>query len=215
MAAVARSCRRPGENSRVPRKPLTIALFHSMFGLRPVETAAADRLRAAGHRVVRPDLFAGSVAGGDGHVPAPEDGFALMDRIGWDVIVGRARDAVRDLPPDSVLFGFSMGVGVVGSLWPERLDAAGVVFFHATTPVPAGIQRGTPVQAHVADGDAFAPADQLAEFRRGAALAGADAAVHTYRGAGHFFTDASLPDHDLSASAHAWQHVDELLANLH
>lgn len=193
------------------REPVTVALFHSMFGLREVELSAADRLRAAGHRVITPDLFAGAVAAGQGSVPTLDDGFALMDRVGWETIMARARAAVRDLPPNSVLGGLSMGVGVVGSLWPERPAAPGVFLLHATTTVPAGIGAGTPVQVHVADGDRFAPPNQLAAFRASAADAGAEAALHTYPGAGHFYTDPSLPDYDAIATDRTWHHVHALL----
>ena len=192
------------------RGPITVVLFHSMFGLRQVELLAADRLRAAGHRVVTPDLFAGAVAA-EGSVPTLEDGFALMDRIGWETIVARARAAVRELPPSTVLGGFSMGVGVVGSLWPERLAASGVFLLHATTPVPGGVGAGTPVQAHVADGDRFAPPDEMAAFCASAMDAGADAALHTYPGAGHFYSDPSLLDYDPIATDRTWRHVHALL----
>lgn len=194
-------------------EPVTVALFHSMFGLRRVERAAADRLRAAGHRVVAPDLFAGTVAG-RGRVPTVEDGFALMEAIGWETIMTRARAAVRDLPASAVLWGFSMGVGVVGSLWPERLEAAGAILLHASTVVPDGVRPGTPVQAHVAAGDPFAPARQLAAFRDSAAHAGADAALYTYPTAGHFFTDADLPDHNRTAAERAWHRVGRMLETL-
>jgi dienelactone hydrolase len=185
-----------------------------MFGLRQVELVAADRLRVAGHRVITPDLFAGAIAAEQGSVPTLEDGFALMDRVGWETIVARARAAVRDLPPRSVLGGFSMGVGVVGSLWPERLAASGVFQLHATAPVPRGVAAGTPVQAHVADGDRFAPLDQLAAFRASAMDAGAEAALHTYPGAGHFYSDPSLPDYDASATRRTWHHVHALLGKV-
>ncbi|MGI5228986.1 dienelactone hydrolase family protein [Actinoallomurus sp. CA-142502] len=185
-----------------------MVLFHSMFGLRPVELSAAERLRAAGHHVVTPDLFAGEVAGG---VPALEDGFALMERIGWETIVARARAAVRDLPPSTVLGGFSMGVGVVGTLWPDRPTAAGVFLLHATASVPPGVPAGTPVEAHVADGDRFAPPEQMAALRASAEHAGAELLLHTYPGAGHFYTDPSLPDHDPVAADRTWRHVDGLL----
>jgi dienelactone hydrolase len=196
------------------RGPVTVALFHSMFGLRQVELLAADRLRASGHRVVTPDLFAGAVAAQQGSAPTLDDGFALVARIGWETIVARARAAVRDLPPSTVLGGFSMGVGVVGSLWPERLAASGVFQLHATTPVPAGVGAGTPVQAHVADGDQFAPPGQLAAFRASAVGAGADAALHTYPGAGHFCSDPSLPDYDPIATDRIWHHLHALLAKV-
>jgi dienelactone hydrolase len=191
--------------------PVTVVLFHSMFGLRPVELGAAERLRGTGHRVVTPDLFAGMVAADHGSGPAVEDGFALMDRIGWETIVARAHDAVRDLPPSTVLGGFSMGVGVVGSVWPDRLSAAGVFLLHATTTVPEGIPAGTPVQAHVADGDRFAPPDQIAALRASAEHAGAEVSLHTYPGAGHFYSDPSLADYDPIATNRTWGHVDGLL----
>jgi dienelactone hydrolase len=193
------------------REPVTVILFHSMFGLRPVELGAARRLRESGHRVVTPDLFDGAVAGGHSRKPELEDGFALMERIGWDTIVTRARAAVRDLPADAVLGGFSMGVGVIGSLWPDRPTAAGVFCLHATTTVPENITAGTPVQTHAANDDPFAPSGQLAAFQASAAHAGADATLHTYPGAGHFYTDPSLPDHDPTATDRTWQHIDALL----
>lgn len=190
-----------------------MVLFHSMFGLRPVELSAAERLRGAGHRVVTPDLFAGKVADDHGSVPAVEDGFALMDRIGWETIVARAHDAVRDLPPSTVLGGFSMGVGVVGSVWPDRLSSAGVFLLHATTTVPEGIPAGTPVQAHVGDGDRFAPPDEIAALRASGEHAGAEVSLYTYPGAGHFYSDPSLPDYDPLATDRTWQQVDGLLKN--
>jgi dienelactone hydrolase len=191
---------------------VTIAMFHSMFGLRNVERTAAERLRAAGHHVVTPDLFAGAVAG-QGRRPTLEDGFAVMERIGWDTIMQRAHLAITNLPPATVLCGCSMGVGVVGSLWPERLDTASIVLFHATAAMPDDVRHGTPVQAHAALGDPFAPEDQLAVFRHTAAT-GADATLHTYAGSGHMFTDQELPDYNHSAAESAWQHVNDLLEML-
>ena len=78
-----------------------IALFHFVFGLRPVELDAADRLRAAGHDVVTPDLYAGQVAS------TLDEGFDIKDRIGWDTITRRAFDAMAELPPHSALVGVS------------------------------------------------------------------------------------------------------------
>ena len=183
-----------------------VVLFHSMFGLRAVELAAAERLRATGCRVVVPDLFAGATVGGD-----VDAGFALMDQVGWGMILDRAHRGLAGVPDDAVLGGFSMGVGVIAELWPQRTDAAAVFCLHAPTRVPDGVRPGTPVQLHVAAGDRFAPADQIAAFRDSAATSGAAAAVYEYRGAGHFFTDASLPDYSQTATAHTWTRVLGLL----
>jgi dienelactone hydrolase len=192
---------RLGDNSKV-----FVVLFHSMFGLRTVELAAAERLRATGCQVVVPDLFAGATVPGD-----VEAGLALMDRVGWGTIVDRARRGLAGVPGEAVLGGFSMGVGVIGELWPERADAAAVFCLHAPTSVPDGVLTGTPVQLHVAAGDRFAPADQVAAFRESAVTTGAAASVYEYRGAGHFFTDVSLSDYSATATARTWTRVLRLL----
>ncbi|MFZ1995954.1 MAG: dienelactone hydrolase family protein [Solirubrobacteraceae bacterium] len=184
-----------------------VVLFHSMFGLRAVELAAAEQLRATGRRVVVPDLFAGATVPGD-----VDAGFALMDRVGWGTIIDRARRGLASVPGEAVLGGFSMGAGVIGELWPERTDAAAVFCLHAPTRVPDGVRTGTPVQLHVATGDdRFAPVDQIAAFRESAGMTGAAASVYEYRAAGHFFTDVSLPDYSATATASTWSRVVTLL----
>lgn len=191
-----------------------VIIFHSTLGLRPVELAAADRLRRAGHPVVAPDLFGGQVAAEVDGVPSVPAGFELQRRIGWDTVLGRARDALRDLPAETVLCGFSMGVGVIADLWPDRLAAAAVLLLHATTRVPEGVAPGTPVQTHVAVGDRFAPEHRLADFQDSVAATGAAGALYRYPGAGHFFTDPALPDHDPDAADSAWQRIEAVLAGV-
>jgi dienelactone hydrolase len=91
--------------------------------------------------------------------------------------VDRARRGVTGVPAEAALGGFSMGVGVIGELWPQRADAAAVFCLHAPTTVPDGVGTGTPVQLHVAAGDPFAPADQIAAFRASAVATRAAASV--------------------------------------
>ena len=183
-----------------------IVLFHSMLGLRPVELRAADDLRAAGHEVVTPDLYAGRTAAN------LDEGFQLKDhRIGWATIEQRARQAVQDLPADTVLAGISMGAGVVSTLLPHRPDTAGVFLLHGLAPIPATARVGLPVQVHVADADKFASPADVAAWIEVAMRAGADPQVFTYQHAGHFFTDASLPDHHAAATTLTWQRVLDFL----
>jgi len=61
-----------------------VALFHSMLGLRPAERLAAERLRQAGHLVTSPDLYDGRTA------RTMEEGYALMNAVGWPAITRRA-----------------------------------------------------------------------------------------------------------------------------
>jgi hypothetical protein len=98
---------------------MEIVVFHSMWGLRPVEMAAAERLRLLGYQVSLPDLFSGRTAPGE-----IEAGFALIEEIGWSTITGRAYDALSQVSDDAAMIGFSMGVGVTGQVW----DSGAVAF---------------------------------------------------------------------------------------
>jgi dienelactone hydrolase len=186
-----------------------IVLFHSMLGLRSVELQAAQRLRRHGHEVVTPDLYEGRTA------TSFDEGFRLMREIGWAVITQRARRSVQPLPADAVLSGLSMGVGVVGTLLPERGQTAGVLMLHALADIPDTARPGLPLQVHVGALDVeFAPPASVATWRDSASRRGAQAHVFTYPNAGHFYTDASLPDHDEHASELTWQRIEDFLHSL-
>jgi dienelactone hydrolase len=182
-----------------------VVVFHSVLGLRPMELRAADRLRAASHRVVTPDLYAGETATTLG------EAFDLKDRIGWTTIEQRARDAVRELPAEAVLAGVSMGAGVVQTLLPDRPATAGVLLLHGLAAVPASVRAGLPVQVHVADPDAFAPPDEVTTWREATTRAGADARLFTYRNVDHFYTDTDLPGYDEPATTLTWQRALDFL----
>lgn len=178
-----------------------VVWFHSVLGRRPVELAAADRLRDAGHRVWTPDLYEGATA------TTLDDGFAIMDDVTWDVLEARARAFLDDLPEDAVLGGFSMGSVVAQTMAPHRPGAAALVMLHGLVDPPPGSRADLPTQLHVADPDSFAPPAAVERLR-----AVGDPQVFTYPGAGHFYTDESLPDHDADATALTWQRVLEFLA---
>ncbi|MBB5915914.1 dienelactone hydrolase [Nocardia transvalensis] len=186
----------------------TIALFHSVYGLRGVEIDAARRLRALGHEVHSPDLYAGHTA------PTIEAGFDLKDRIGWDTVVARANEALDDLPENTVLIGFSMGAGVIHDVLPARPGAAAVLLLHGLADVPVGARPNLPVQLHIADPDIFATPHQVAAWHRTARARAASVDLHTYPHAGHFYTDDTLPDHDARATELTWQRVADFLRDL-
>ncbi|MGC3864348.1 dienelactone hydrolase family protein [Micromonospora chersina] len=184
-----------------------ILLLHSVYGLRPAVLAAADRLRAAGHRVATPDLY---------EVPAAETveaGFALFEKIGRDVVLDRARAAAADLPAETVLAGFSMGAGVAGALLAERPEAAALLLLHGTGGDPGSVRPGLPVRLHLADPDEYEPQDEVVDWQRAMTAAGAELRVHRYPGAGHLFTDPGTPDHDAPSAALTWDRVLAFLAD--
>jgi dienelactone hydrolase len=183
----------------------SLALFHSVYGLRPAVCDAADRLRAAGHQVVTPDLY------GVPAVDSLDEAFALADKVGYETILGRAREALQDLPADAVLAGHSMGTGLAGALLAERPQAAGLLLFagagSAVGPVPAGLRA----QLHVADPDDFAAAGDVDRWVAAMTDAGAMFEVYRYPGVGHLWIDPDLPDHDGPAADLAWERCAEFL----
>ncbi|MFC8617897.1 dienelactone hydrolase family protein [Micromonospora purpureochromogenes] len=185
-----------------------IVLFHSVYGLRPAVLAQADRLRAAGHRVVTPDLY------GEPPTDTVEAGFALFDKIGRDEVLRRGRAALAPLPPESVLAGWSMGAGVAGALLAERPDAAALLLLHGTGADPAAVRPGLPVQLHLADPDEYETPEEIAEWQRAMTGAGARLEVFRYSGAGHLFTDPDVPDHDPRAAEQTWERALAFLAGL-
>ncbi|MEV6376828.1 dienelactone hydrolase family protein [Micromonospora musae] len=182
-----------------------VVLFHSVYGLRPAVLAAAERLRAAGHQVSTPDLYG---------VPAAEtveEGFALLEKIGQDVVLGRAAEAVAQLPPETVLAGFSMGAGVAGALLAERPATAGLLLLHGTGGSPAAVRPGLPVQLHLAEPDSYEPPEEVDEWRTAMTAAGAQLEVFRYPGVGHLFTDPDVPDHDAAGAETTWTRVESFL----
>jgi dienelactone hydrolase len=186
-----------------------VVLFHSVYGRRPAVLAAADRLRAAGHTVIAPDLYAGQAT------ETADEGFALCDQVGWPVILGRARQALAGMPAETVLAGLSMGASVAAALLGERPETAGLLLLHNTGGAGAeGIRHGLPAQLHIAEPDVYQPAAEIAAWEQAMADAGAAVQVFRYAGAGHLFTDPGTPDYDGGADALAWQRSLRFLAGL-
>ncbi|MFB4426039.1 dienelactone hydrolase family protein [Streptomyces sp. QL37] len=106
-----------------------------------------------------------------------------------------------------MLAGVSLGTGVVGDLLPERPATAGVLLLHAAVALPASVRPGPRMQSHVARPDDFAPHERVAALRRAAREAGVVLEVFRYPGAGHFYVDRDLPDHDPAAAELTWRRV--------
>ncbi|WP_165942736.1 alpha/beta fold hydrolase [Micromonospora sp. KC721] len=185
-----------------------IALFHSVHGLRPAVLADAERLRAAGHQVLTPDLY--------GLPPADtvEAGFALLEKVTLDEVLRRARAALAALPADTVLAGYSMGAGVAGVLLAERPAATALLLLHGTGGDPAAFRPGLPVQLHLADPDPYEPPAEVADWQQALSDVGARLEVFRYPGRPHLWTDPTAPDHDPAATALTWERVLSFLAAL-
>ena len=191
-----------------------ILLLHSVLGIRPGVTAAADRLRAAGHTVHTPDLFEGA-ATLDSYEPA----MARVEHIGVATMIARARAAAEPLGPHLVYAGFSLGAALSAGLAARRPGARGALLFHGA-PSPASIgatswPAGVPLQIHFAVGDPGRNPEWIGELAALARAGGSTCDVFDYPGASHLFTDPSLPDEYEEESAELlWSRTIDLLARI-
>ena len=187
----------------------TVVLFHSVYGLRPAVHEAAERLRAAGHEVLTPDLFDGRTA------DTAEDGTAIRAEIGRDELLRRAVAAAAPVSDRGVVYaGLSLGAGLAHDLALADEHCRGLLLLHGTSDVPEDAATDLPVQLHVADPDPYEPDDWLNTWYLRIRGAGADVEVHRYRGAGHLYTDPALPDWDAQAAATTWAAALDFLAGL-
>jgi dienelactone hydrolase len=179
-----------------------VVLFHHVQGLTDGVLAFAEDLRSGGHTVHTPDLFGGER-------PATiDDGIALTERIGDEVLFERADRAVAGLPTGLVYAGFSFGAASAQRLAQTRPGARGALLYESCIPItgewafgpwPAGV----PVQIHGMDHDPFfALEGDLDAARELAETVGPGVAeLFVYPGDRHLFTDRSLPSYDADAAA--------------
>lgn len=186
----------------------TVVLFHSVYGRRALEREAAERLGAAGHTVVTPDLYEGRTAA------TVDEGFAIRHEIGWKTLTARARTAVADVPADAVLGGFSMGAAVAADIWRERPSTKGILFLHAIARIPEDARKGLPLAVHLADPDEYETPEEIDDWHKAAGKSGIDFRMYLYPGVGHLFTDRTTADYGREAAAMMWERVEGFLARV-
>ena len=189
-----------------------VVLFHHVQGLTDGVSAFAEELRAGGHTVHTPDLF-------DGQRPATiDDGIALIQSIGDEVLGARADRVVADLPEGLVYAGFSWGAGTAQRLAQTRPGARGALLYESCIPLTGEWAfgpwpDGVPVQIHGMDQDPFfALEGDLDAARDLVETVGPElAALFVYPGDRHLFADSSLPSYDANAAALAVQRSKDFL----
>ncbi|MFE7465660.1 dienelactone hydrolase family protein [Streptomyces sp. NPDC057499] len=189
---------------------MNIMLFHSMYGLRPAVHAAADRLRAAGHDVLLPDLFEGRT------FDTSEEGLAFKEELGKEELLRRAVLAAAPYSDRGLVYaGFSFGASTAQTLALGDAKARGLLMFHGTSDIAENVSVDElPVQLHVADPDPFETHDWLNSWYLQMQRTGADVEIYRYPGAGHIFTDPELPDFDQASAELAWKVALGFLATL-
>lgn len=182
-----------------------IALFHSVLGVRPGIEDAAERLREAGHDVLVVDQYDGQAF--DDYEPAASH----VESVGFPELMGRALAAVEQLPDGFLAVGFSNGGGMAEHVALQR-QLGGVVMISGTLPLemlgaeawPAGV----PAQIHYTTHDPNRRQDWVDAVAASVRTADAPLQAFDYPGAGHLFTDASLPgEYDPDATELLWERV--------
>lgn len=188
----------------------TIALFHSVLGVRPGVVDAAERLRSAGHDVDVVDQYDGRVF--DDY----ETASAFAADIGYPVLMERAVDAVEDLDDGFIAAGFSNGGGM-SEYVATRRKVAGVLMLSGVLSLDMlGVSMwpaGVPAQIHYTIGDPFRQEESIDAVAEAIRSAGAQVETFDYPGNGHLFTDASLLlEFDAASTELLWQRVLDFCA---
>jgi dienelactone hydrolase len=192
-----------------------VVLFHHVQGLTPGVRAFAEELQAGGHTVHTPDLF-------EGERPATlDEGVALVQGIGDEVLGERVDRAVAGLPDGLVYAGVSWGAAAAQRLAQTRPGARGALLYEACIPVTGDWAfgpwpDGVPVQVHGMDQDPFfALEGDLDAARELVETVGPELAeLFVYPGDRHLFTDSSLPSYEADSAALVVQRSRELLDRL-
>jgi dienelactone hydrolase len=192
-----------------------VVLFHHILGLTDGVQAFADDLKAAGHDVHTPDLYAGARAA------SIDEGRELLMSIGEDVVDERANTFVASLPAGLVYAGFSLGGATAQRLAQTRAGARGALLYEACVPITGEWSfgpwpEGVPVQIHGMNRDPFFGLEgDIDAARELVEIAGPELAqLFVYTGDRHLFTDSSLPSYDAGATALVLERSREFLDRL-
>ncbi len=183
----------------------TVALFPSVLGVRQGVLDAAARLREDGHQVLVVDLYDGRTF--DDYPPAMA--FA-HEEVGVEALMGRAAEAVADLPDGFVAAGFSLGVVMAVHVATVR-TVSGVVMLAGAIPASAMGARwpaGVPAQTHSTLADPWREQDEIDQTVRDVEAGGGSIEVFDYPGSGHLFSDPTLAaEYDPAATEQLWGRV--------
>lgn len=190
----------------------TIALFHSVLGVRQGLLDSADLLRGHGHEVHVVDQYHGTVF--DDYEPA----MAHMEAIGFPALMAVAREATAHLPDGFVTMGFSNGAGMAEHVAASRPGVTGVVMLSGALDlkwIDATWPQGVPAQTHSTVDDPWREQEGIDAVAAAVAAAGSELEVYDYPGSGHLFADSSRSDEFQPAEADLmWSRVLDFLSRV-
>ncbi len=174
-----------------------VLLFHHAQGLTSGVRSFADDLRAAGHIVHTPDLYAGRI------FATVDEGVQHARSIGFGKILDAGVAAAGGLPDRLVYAGFSLGVMPAQKLAQTPPGARGALLFSGCFP-PSELggpwPDGVPAQVHMMEDDEWVKEGDL-DAAKELAAAAPSVELFLYPGDRHLFADRSLADFDAGAAA--------------
>jgi dienelactone hydrolase len=193
------------------RRVATIALFHSVLGVRPGLLESAEMLRDHGHTVHVIDQYEGRMF---------EDyGAALeyVEGVGFPALMAFALGATAELPDRLVTMGFSNGAGMAEYVAGNRQVSGVVMLGGALDPNELGVRwpHGVDGQVHTTVDDPWREQQGIDAVVAAAEGAGGHVEVFDYPGSGHLFADPSKADEFQPAEAELmWSRVLDFLRRM-
>ncbi len=191
----------------------TIALFHSVLGVRPGMHDAVQRLTASGHEVRLVDQYDGLVF--DDYEAA--SAYAEQER-GFPALMQAALEGVADLDGPLVVGGFSNGAGMAEYVATHRPGVLGAVLVAGALPlefVGASWPAGMPAQLHATQADPRRRPEWTEAVVGAVRAAGGEVELFDYPGSGHLFADPSKEDEFQPEEAELmWSRVLDFLGRL-
>ena len=184
-----------------------VIVFHHALGLAPGVLSFAERIRAAGHRVMVPDLYQGET------FDTIDAGVAHAEATGFDTIIDRGIAAAGALDEPFVSIGFSLGVLPAQNLAQTHRRAVGAVLCHAAIPLGTFADTwpgGVALQLH------NSPDDSWGDFEEAEALVAAvpGAELFVYETSAHLVIEPGLPDSDPRITEQILERTLQLLADV-
>jgi dienelactone hydrolase len=189
----------------------TVALFHSVLGVRRGIEDAAGLLRSLGHNVRVVDQYDGKV------FEDYELAGAYIEEVGFPALMAKALELTADLPDGFFAVGFSNGGGMAEFVASRRPTRGMVMISGALDPAEIGIAwpAGVSAQVHSTVDDPRRVQAWIDAVVAAVESAGASAEVFDYPGSGHLFADPSKTDEYEPAEAELmWSRVTEFIARL-
>lgn len=169
----------------------TIALLHSVLGVRTGVLQTADLLRGDGHQVVIVDQYGGKVF--DDY----DEAGLYVDTIGYPALMQSALEAVAELADGFIAAGYSNGGGMAQWVALNR-PVAGVAMLSGALPLEMlgveGWPATVPAQIHYSATDPFLNREWLERAVTSIRNSGASLETFLDYSGGHLFTDPTLPD---------------------